>query len=76
MRPAVHLLSPTVQLILEIQVIREEPARLEVRAKEPMLTLQLPLRLSIPSIKNDPAHLKLATERQERHARLSAAGDR
>src|ERR1700689_4646566 len=76
MRPAVHLLSPTVQLVLEVQVVREEPTRLEVRAQEPMLTLRLPLRLSITSIKDDPANLHLTAERQNRPARLSAAGDR
>ncbi len=41
-----------------------------------MLTLQLPLRLGITGIKNDPADLQLPTERQERLARLAAAGDR
>jgi hypothetical protein len=44
-RSTVHLLSPPVELVLEVQVVREEPARLEVRAKEPMLTIELPLCL-------------------------------
>ena len=41
-----------------------------------MLTLELPLRLSITSIEDDPADLQLTAERQERLARLSPAGDR
>lgn len=47
MHSTVYLLSPPVQLVLEVQVIREEPTRLEVRAKEPMLTLELSLRFEL-----------------------------
>ena len=71
MRPAVHLLGPAVQLVLEVQVVCEEPARLEVELKEPVLTLELPLRLRITGIEDDPADLQLAAEGQERLARLS-----
>jgi hypothetical protein len=76
MRSTVHLLSPPVELVLEVQVVREEPTWLEVRAKEPVLTLELPLRLGITSIKDDPADLQLAAEGQKRLARLAPAGDR
>ena len=76
MHPTVHLLSPAVELLLKVQVVRERPTRLKVRPKEPMLTLQLSFRLSIPSIKDDPADLQLAAKGQERLARLPAPGDR
>ena len=33
MLPAVDLHSPAIELVLEVEVVNEEPARLEVRTK-------------------------------------------
>jgi hypothetical protein len=69
-------LSPAVELVLEVEVVREGPSLLEVIAHEPVRALQLPLRLSITSIQNDPANPQLATKRKERLSWLPAPGDR
>ena len=41
-----------------------------------MLTLELPLRLRVTGVEDDPADLQLAAERQERLARPAAGGNR
>ena len=70
----VRLLGPAVELVLEVQVVREGPARLEVLLQIVVLALELPLRLRITGVEDDPADLQLPAERQERLA--SASRDR
>ena len=44
-----------VELQLEVEMVREPPARLEVRAHEPVRALQRALRLRIPGIAGSPS---------------------
>src|ERR1700729_3689407 len=55
MNPTVRLVGPGVETVLKIEVVREYPAGLEVRAHEPMPLLELPLRLRIPRFEVHPA---------------------
>ncbi|MGA8353497.1 MAG: hypothetical protein WB698_04960 [Solirubrobacteraceae bacterium] len=51
MSPTVRLLRPAVELILKVQVVREEPARLEVTLQKPVLPLRL--KISVPANARD-----------------------
>ncbi len=47
MHPPVDAITPTVELRLEVEVVREPSARLEVGAHEPVRALEDPLRLRL-----------------------------
>jgi hypothetical protein len=50
----VGLLGPTVELVLEIELVGEPPTGLEVRAHEPMRPLEQALGLRVTGFKDDP----------------------
>ena len=58
--------------VLEVEVVREPPARLEVGAHEPVRALKDPLRLRIRRLQDHPADPQLPAERRE----LARSGDR
>ena len=76
MHPTVRLLRPRIEPVLEVEMVREHPPRLEVRAHEPVRALQRALRLRIPRLEDHPPELQLAAERRERLRRPAARGDR
>jgi hypothetical protein len=60
----------------KVVVVDETAARLEVLLQIVVLALQLPLRLRIAGVEDDPADLQLPAEAQKRVGRLAAPRDR
>ena len=76
MHPSVGAIAPAVELQLEIQRVREPPTGLEVRAHEPMRSLQCTLGLRVTRVEDDPADTQLPAETGELIGRPAAPGDR
>ena len=76
MHPLVDPVTPAVELVLEVEVIREPAARHEVRAHEPVRALQDPLRLRIGRLQDHPANPELPAESHEVRRRAAVTGDR
>ena len=75
MQPDVRaLIKPAIQLILEIELVGERPARLKARLHEPLQPLDHALRLAISGIEDPPADRHLPAERGELLGRPPATG--
>ncbi len=74
MHPPVALSVQRVEAVLEVEVVREHPARLEVRAHEPVRALEQPLRLRVARPRGSPSRPRAA--RRTRRTRRSGGRQR
>ena len=70
----VDLVAPAVELELEVGLVREPAAGLEVGAHEPVRPLEHTLRLRVAGSEDHPADAELAAEAGERVGRAATAG--
>ena len=56
------LVEPTIQLVLEVELVGERPPRLEARLHEPLQPLAHALRLAIPGVEDPLVGTQLAYE--------------
>ena len=62
----VDAIAPAVELVLEVERVREPPAGLEVAVQEAVAALQRALGLAVAGVEDHPAQRELAAEREER----------
>ena len=72
MHPLIDPVTPAIELVLEIERVREPTPRHEVGAHEPVRSLKDSLRLRISRLQDDPANTELPAERDK----LSRSGGR
>lgn len=67
-------LAPPIELVLEVEVVGERAACLEVAVDEAVGALERPLGLAVAGVEDDPADRELAAEGGERLGGAPAAG--
>jgi hypothetical protein len=72
----VDAIAPVIELMLEVERVREPAAGLEVAVQEAMAALQRALGLAIAGVEDHPAQRELAAERQEVIGRAAPRRDR
>jgi hypothetical protein len=61
----VDALAPAVELVLEVERVREPPAGLEIAVQEAVRALERALGLAVARVEDDPTERELAAEGEE-----------